>query len=156
MSDNVTYGLDYWRDALEAAGIESWCPTDSLEKHGPLAQWLCLDVIDHEKVGRNEAIIEAAFEALKEKDETEFSAERLMTVVLSYRGETVDDFEQLAREYARDDYTGPDNPEDNDWEGFNTEADFEKWFVAWGQTEGEICVTTEGGGTLYWFNTHQW
>lgn len=150
MSDDVRYELDYWRDALEAAEFRDWCPTDSLEKHGPLAQWLCNEVIDHEKVDRNREVVEAAFDALKGKGEVEFGPERLMTVILSYRGDTVDDWRTLAEEHA----------EENGAElvflgGRASEEEYRRWYLA-RQPEGEVYVPTSAGGTLYWFDSNKW
>lgn len=148
---DILYSRNEWDAALEAAEIAAWDAIDAGEQHGPLAQWLCDQVIDHDKVERDDQRIEAAFVVLTGRGETEFSPERLIDVLNSYRGETVDDFRTLAEEYA----------DENGVElvflgGEPTESDFRQWYMKRGVSEGEVYATTSAGGTLYWFNTHQW
>ena len=80
MSD-VRYSRDEWDGALEAAELWEFCPVDSGEKHGPLAQWIADQVIDHPKVDRDPELIIAAFDRLTESGEDEFSPERLIDVL---------------------------------------------------------------------------
>lgn len=80
MSD-VRYSRDEWDGALEAAELWEFCPTDSGERHGPLAQWIADQVIDHDKVDRDPELITAAFDRLTENGEDEFSPERLIDVL---------------------------------------------------------------------------
>ncbi|QBZ72203.1 hypothetical protein SEA_KRADAL_317 [Streptomyces phage Kradal] len=150
MSD-VRYSRNEWDNALEAAESFDWDSIDAGEQHSPLAQWLCDQVIDHAKVERDEQRIEAAFAVLTERGEDEFSPERLITVLESYRGETVDDWRTLAEEYA----------EENGIEmvflnGTPTEDVYHAWYAANGIREGEVCAPSSVGGTLYWFDTNKW
>lgn len=151
MSNDVRYGAEYWREAVEAAENNDWDPIDSLEGHGPAAQWIADDLYTSEKVGQDGGIIEAAIQALADKGETEFSAERLTTVVQSYRGETVDDWRTLAEEHA----------EENGVElvflgGEPNEHDYHQWYMQRGVSEGEVYAPASSGGTLHWFDTNKW
>jgi hypothetical protein len=150
MSD-VRYSRDEWDNALEAAEIAEWDSIDAGEQHGPLAQWLCDQVIDHDKVERDSERIEAAFVALTENDEDEFSAERLIDVLNSYRGETVSDWRTLAEEHAEE--TGTTLAFVG---GTPTADDFEKWYADNAINDGEVCAETSAGGTLYWFDSNKW
>lgn len=146
------YSKTEWDGALEAAEVADWDPIDAREQHGPLAQWLCDQIIDHGKVNRDSGIIEAAFTALTERGEAEFSPERLIDVLNSYRGETVDDWRTLAEEYADENgyviaFVGAGQP---------TEADYRRWYMNHGVTEGEVYAPVSAGGTLHWFDTNKW
>lgn len=88
MSD-MQYTRDEWDSALESAELFEWDSIDAGEKHGPLAQWLCDQAIDHDHVERDPEIIAAAFEALGAGGETEFSPEQLIDTLNSYRGDGV-------------------------------------------------------------------
>jgi hypothetical protein len=150
MSD-IRHSRNEWDDALEAAESYDWCPTDSAEGHGPLAAWICVDVIDREEVGRDRLRIDAAFAVLAENGEDEFSPERLIDVIKSWCGETVDDWRTLAEEYA----------EENGKElvflnGTPTQDDYHQWFIDHGIASGETCVALPEGGTFYWFNLDKW
>lgn len=150
MSD-VKYSRDEWDGALEAAELHEWDSIDAGEQHGPLAQWLCDQVIDHKNVDRDEQRIEAAFIALTERGEDEFSPERLIDVLNSWRGETVDDWGVLADEYAEE------NGKELIFPGYSaTEDDYRKWYADNAISDGEIYVSTSVGGTLYWFDTNKW
>lgn len=148
---DVNYSKTEWDGALEAAETADWDPVDAGEQHGPLAQWLCDQVIDHGKVNRDDGIIEAAIAVLANKGEAEFSPERLITVLDSYRGETVDDFRTLAEEYA----------DENGYKivpigGESTEADYQRWYLNHGVIEGEVYAPVSVGGTLHWFDSNTW
>lgn len=148
MSDDVRYELEYWRGALEAADLYGWDSIDAGERHGPLAQWLCDQAIDHDNVQRDDQRIEAAFNALESKGETEFSPERLTDILWSFNGETVDDWRTLAEEYA----------EENGYKlvGLETTEQYQRWYAENGIREGEVYASTSVGGTLYWFDTNKW
>lgn len=148
---DLMYSRDEWDAALEAAEVASWDAIDAGEQHGPLAQWICDQVIDHDKVQRDDQRIEAAFVVLTERGETEFSPERLITVLNSYWGETVDDFRTVAEEYA----------DENGIElvflgGEPTEHDYHQWYMNRGVPEGRVYAPTSAGGTLYWFDSNKW
>jgi hypothetical protein len=152
------YSVQDWRDAAEAA--EEWgaCPIDTEENTpgapGQLGTWLCNEVYGNEVVGEGneaqeptEGIIYGAIGALESVDLPEFSPALLLTVLSTYRGETVDDFRVLAEEYA----------EENGIElvflgGEPSEDDYHKWYAENGIAEGEVCAPTQPGGTLVWFN----
>lgn len=149
--NDIKYTREEWDASLEAAEFAAWDAIDAGEQHGPLAQWICDQVIDHDNVDGDDQRIEAAFEVLTERGETEFSPERLIDVLNSYRGETVDDFRVLAEEYAEENgielvFLG-DEP---------TEDDYHKWYAENGIADGEVCVPTSAGGTLYWFDSNKW
>jgi hypothetical protein len=149
---DVTYSREEWDGALEAAEIAEWDSIDAGEQHGPLAQWICDQVIDHDKVERDDQRIEAAFAVLTERGETEFSPERLIDVIKSFRGETVDNWRTLAEEYADENgykiaFIGSGEP---------TEHDYHQWYMNHGVAEGEVYAPTSAGGTLYWFDSNQW
>lgn len=78
---DFAYDRDEWDAALEAAELYDFCPTDSGEKFGPLAQWISDQVIDHDKVNRDPELITAAFDRLTENGEDEFTPERLIDVL---------------------------------------------------------------------------
>ncbi|MCP9209560.1 hypothetical protein [Streptomyces cucumeris] len=149
--DNLRYSRDEWDSALEAAESLDWDPVDAEEQHSPLAQWLCDQVIDHDKVERDVARIEAALNVLTERGEGEVSPERLIDVLNSYQGETVDDWRTLAEEYA--DENGIELVFLN---GTPTEDDYHKWYVGRGVWAGEVCAGTSVGGSLYWFDSSKW
>jgi hypothetical protein len=148
---NVTYSREEWDAALEAAEFAEWDSIDAGEQHGPLAQWLCDQVIDHDKVERDEQRIEAAFVVLTERGEAQFSPERLITVLNSRRGETVDDWRTLAEECA--DEKGIELMPIG---GEPTEHDYHQWYMNHGVTDGEVYAPVSAGGTLYWFDSNQW
>lgn len=146
------YNKDEWDAALEAAETAEWDPIDAGEQHGPLAQWLCDQVIDHEKVARDSDRIEAAITVLADSDELEFSPERLITVLDSYRGETVDNFRTLAEEYAEENgyqlaFVGEKAP---------TDDDYLQWYLNHGVSDGEVFAPIAAGGTLHWFDSNKW
>lgn len=150
-SMNLRYSKTEWESALEGARESDWDSIDAGEQHGPLAQWLCYQVIDHENVGRDDQRIEAAFIVLAEHDEDEFSPERLIDVLNSWRGETVSDWQILAEEYA----------EENGKElvflnGTPTDDDYRRWYADNGISNGAVCAETTIGGTLYWFDSNKW
>lgn len=150
--NDILHTREEWDSALEAAETAEWDPVDAGEQHGPLAQWICDRVIGHEKVERDHRRIEAAFVALTEHGETEFSPERLVTVLNSFRGETVDDWRTLAEEYADESgykiaFIGGGEP---------TEHDYRQWYMGHGVAPGEIYAPTSAGGTLYWFDSNRW
>lgn len=149
---DIAYSREEWDAALEAAKIAEWNAANAGEQHGPLAQWLCDQAIDHEKVKRDDQRIEAAFEVLTDRGESEFSPERLIDVLNSFRGETVDDWRTLAEEYAAENgykiaFVGSGEP---------TEQDYSHWYAKNGIREGEVWAATSAGGTLYWFDSNQW
>ncbi len=148
---NTEYYRNEWDNALEAAEGADWDPIDAGEQSGPLAQWICDEVIDHVNVGRDDRRIEAAFNLLTGRGEEPFSADRLITVLGSWRGETVDDWQILAKEYAETDYTGEDNPADTNWKGFRFMDDYRRWFLNNGVTDGEAHIGSTPG-MLYWFD----
>lgn len=78
---DLAYDREEWDAALEAAELHEWDPIDSGEKFGPLAQWLCDQVIDHDVVGNDPDVITVLFEALADNGEDEFSPERLTDVL---------------------------------------------------------------------------
>lgn len=149
---DVTYSRENWESALEAAEIADWDPIDAGEQHGPLAQWICDQAIDHEKVDRDDGVIEAAFVALADRGEREFSPERLITVLDSHRGETADDWRTLAEGYADENgckiaFLGGGEP---------TERDYRQWYMDHGVTPGEVYAPISAGGTLHWFDSNKW
>lgn len=149
--NDFTYSRDEWDAALEAAETVEWDSIDAGEQHGPLAQWICYQTIGHYKVERDDQRIEAAFAVLTERGEARFSPDRLITVLNSYRGDTVDDFRTLAEEYA----------EENGIElvflgGEPTEHDYHQWYMGHGVAGGEVYAATSAGGTLYWFDSNKW
>lgn len=166
MIDNKTeYPLGDWRDALEAAEGWEFCPIDTRENTpgitGYLGAWISDELYGHDVAGPEgqenvptvtAPMLHAAIELI-EDDRSTLSAATLSNVLRSYRGDTVDDFEELARQYAEDDYDGPDNPADTGWDGFDSEDAYEIWYTANGIPEGEVCANG-GDDTLYWFNRH--
>ncbi len=78
---DLAYSREEWDAALESAEAFEWDPIDAGEKHGPLAQWLCDQVIDHDVVGSDPDVITVLFEALADNGEVEFSPERLTDVL---------------------------------------------------------------------------
>lgn len=78
---DFAYDREEWDAALEAAELYDFCPVDSGEKFGPLAQWISDQVIDHDKVNRDPELITAAFNLLTMNSEDEFSPERLIDVL---------------------------------------------------------------------------
>lgn len=165
ITKEMTHHISVWREALEAGREYEWCPIDTQENTpgvpGYLGQWLAENVIgwDMQADGSNEhcdhvtdGMVEAAVTALlEERNEVIISGAELMAVLRSYRGETVDDFQILAEEYADEHgielvFLG----------GEPTANDYELWYAERGIPDGEVCAPIEGGGTLHWFNSHVW
>lgn len=98
---DVKYDRDEWMAAMLAAEESDWCEIDAQEKrcpecdrpgaNSPLTSWLCREAYDHDKVGRNEDVITAAFNALRDRGEFAFTPDRLLTVLQSCKGEVWDD-----------------------------------------------------------------
>jgi hypothetical protein len=160
------YPLAVWREALEAAEVWDFCPIDTQENTpgdpGRLGAWISDELRGHDVAGPEgqeerttvtEEMLHAAFNVLGDDRDT-FSPSLLAGVLCTYRGETVDDFKVLAEEYAEDDYTGPDNPAETGWDGFDSEAAYEIWYIVNAIPDGEVCASGSEGGTLYWFNRH--
>lgn len=156
MSD-VAYPVTDWEDAREVAERYEFCPTDSREDgNSPLAQWLCDEVIKHEKVGNNPEIIEAAILLLDGRGEKQFSPDRFLTVIASYSGDSVDNWEEFAKEYAATDYPGDDNPEDTNWAGFTKLDHYKQWVMRYAVREDEVYTSVSSGETMYWFDAAKW
>ncbi len=172
IKDENTYPLSLWREALEVAEVAEFCPTDTREWNGgelgALGAWLCDELYGkpvnpdnvREDTGEivTENVIDGALAVLDQEDRETLTPADLRKVIESYRGETFDDFEELARDYAENDYIGPDdeNPALTEWEGFNSPEDFERWYTKYGTGEGEVCGEIRAGGTLIWFDKFKW
>lgn len=87
--EGFTYTLEEWAEALEEAEFRAWCPTDSREKSGPLAEWICDEVIDHKNVGYDTDIVEAAFGAFRTRHAEEFTPQQLNAMLDAYSGDGV-------------------------------------------------------------------
>jgi hypothetical protein len=162
---NREYPVGDWRDALEAAEEWEFCPIDTKENTpgitGLLGAWISDELHGHDVAGPEgqeitptvtAPMLHAAIQVIDD-DRSSLSAATLSTVLRSYRGETGNDFTELARQYAEDDYDGPDNPADTGWDGFDSEDAYEIWYTANGIPEGERCADG-GDDTLYWFDRH--
>lgn len=166
MIDNKTdYPVGTWREALEAAEEWEFCPTDTRENTpdvtGYLGAWISDELYGHDIAGPEDQekvptvtapMLHAAIQVV-EDDRLTLSPDTMLAVLRSHNGETGIDFKTIARQYAEDDYDGPDNPADTGWEGFNTDDDYEIWYASNGTSEGEVCADG-GDDTLYWFNRH--
>lgn len=166
------YPVAQWAEALEQAEANDFCPIDTREdgdpETGALGAWLIDELrgIELKEGGAlkgddrtvTEEIIEAALDAFGAQERGDLTPDGLLKVVRSYNGETEDDFEKLARDYAETDYIGPeeDNPANREWAEFVTEADYEKWYTDNAIGEGEVCGMLAVGGTLIWFDKNQW
>lgn len=87
--EGFTYSLEEWEEALEAAEFRGWCPIDSREKESLLAEWICVEVIDPENVGRDLDIVDAAFAIFKAGHAEEFTPRQLAAVLDTYSGDGV-------------------------------------------------------------------
>jgi hypothetical protein len=56
------YTQDDWQTALEAAQDNDFCPIDSRERHSELAAFIA-EQYEHETVGRDETVLQAAIDA---------------------------------------------------------------------------------------------
>lgn len=168
----TAYPLSLWRAALDVAELAGFCPIDTRENNGgelgALGAWLCDELYGSDQAGQahgkdsasdvTEQIIDGALAVVDQEDQVNLTPDYLVKVIRSYRGETVADFEELAREHVETDYIGPEdeNPANSDWSGFNSERDYERWFVDHATSEGEVCGEVRERGTLIWFDKFQW
>lgn len=167
----TAFTLEQWREALEAAEGNEFCPIDTRESGlgevGALGAWLCDELYGSDKAGRargdvkgvhvTEQIIDGALAVLEQEGWAAATPDRIETVIRSYRGETGTDFEKLARDYAETDYIGPEseNPAASGWKGFTSHS-YETWYVDHATGEGEVCGEISDGGTLIWFDKFKW
>lgn len=80
----ATYDIDTWQVAFEAAMENDWCEIDSREQHGELAAFVA-GMYSHEKVERDEFILQAAIDAAERQFPAEgWSTEEFQEVVASY------------------------------------------------------------------------
>lgn len=165
ITEEMTFPATDWRDAIEAGRAAEWCPVDTQEENpgivGYLGQWMAENLIgwDMTADGSNEHcdhvtddMIEAAVTVLiEQRRDPVISGRELRAALTSYRGETVDDFQKLAEEYAEE-----QGVELVFLNGTPTADDYEQWYAERGIPDGEVCAPTEAGGTLHWFNSHKW
>lgn len=172
IKNDSAYPVKLWREALEAADVAEFCPIDTREHNGgelgALGAWLCDDLYGSDEAGSahgesngvhvTEQIIDGALAVMTDLDTDTLTPDHLIRIVRSYRGESVADFEELARDYAETDYIGPEdeNPDLTGWEGFDSPEKFEKWYTDHATSEGEVAGEIREGGTLIWFDSHQW
>ena len=160
-----SYPVSDWNEAIEAGREWEWCPTDTQENTpgnpGWMGQWLAENVIGWDMKfqgvndycdGITDEMVEAALTVLVQKrQDPVISGNELLAALKSYRGNTVDDFRTLAEEDAEEDgielvFLG----------GEPTEHDYHQWYMSHGVKEGDVYAATSAGGTLYWFDSHQW
>lgn len=149
MSD-VLYAFDEWNNALDVAEANDFDAVDAEQEGGPMAAWLC-ELYTHPKVNKNSEVLEAVINVIQDGGHDAFSSETYMTVLLSYRGETMTSFRHLVQEYMDKSYafTGrfPGNPD---------EDDYKEWYLANCRNDNKVYAEVSSGSSLHWFIRSQW
>ena len=100
MSD-LAYSNQEWLDAYEQAEINEF--TDGPDLHDwPLSQFMCGMADTNETVKEDPRIMQALINMLETEGIDKFSPEFFITVLGTANGVTVDDFQELAVEHARE------------------------------------------------------
>ena len=149
MSD-VLYSVDEWNKALESAENNYFDGTDAEAESGPLAAWLC-EQYTHDKVSQDSEVLEAVINVLEDQGYDAFSPETYMTVLLSYRGETMASFRHLVQEYMVEQYGF-----DGSTPGDPDEDDYRKWYLDHCRNDDEVYTGVASGSGYYWFLKNSW
>ena len=152
------YSRAAWLDALNRARDNDWCPVDTGKAGGgELDGWICDEWRGRPLMANNgteltddDDVLEAAI--LVRTEHGGASTELIFRTIEQWTGGSEKDWESLAKGYAREDFTGEDNPEDTGWAGFHSEDDYRKWFMANGVRDHEKSAVPEDSPCRIWFD----
>lgn len=149
MSD-LAYSIQEWKASFEQAEIYDFKDGPAL-RDWPLAQFMCGTLNTIEVVKREPLIMQGAINMLESEGFEEFSPQFFATVLGTYKGETTDDFQELAAEWVSENLS-PMEDGHPDPENFSVPGDWEGWYRDNAMRSTEAYGEIDAGGKLFWFD----